>query len=539
MALPLFNSSYVEEMGTNLRIELEEVGNDGILFLRGKHDRASPVFLSGKLILSNSKKIHCRKIYIRLMGKIRLNVPIPPKKIYKTHELEFIKLESYFYQHCWDEIENSGLVTCADPVRNNGTAKDVPNKTSNCFKNLLSTINERYIHPKRNTITFEPGEHILYFSAVLPGDLPESVHNHPNVFVAYQLCATIQQCKGLPDLTATRQLMFIRTISVDMLDLQNSEFAETKSKNKISIHVELPWKIAAIGSNLEISCTIRSKNVNVKITNVVIKLIEYSTYQHKNRVVNKRKKICEITVSDPYFSPKLIPDSNKQSFNRFKCFSFPIPNDLSQLTQDCSIMEKLKILHGLEMDLKALLPNGKICHFELQLPVYLYISSFIPVKMVQRNYFKEPSLKYSSPPLESDGPLLYNISTLTYHHSTNNNNTDTSNFYTLMKDLFPSSYENHIYDAKIELYDHINLPNVNYINNSTIIMCDPSNITRLNSFYDVKYPPPHYEISDTQAENERGAITGDYSVDLIDMKIVYLKHPQENMVLKSILQMDL
>lgn len=539
MALPLFNSSYVEEMGTNLRIELEEVGNDGILFLRGKHDRASPVFLSGKLILSNSKKIHCRKIYIRLMGKIRLNVPIPPKKIYKTHELEFIKLESYFYQHCWDEIENSGLVTCADPVRNNGTAKDVPNKTSNCFKNLLSTINERYIHPKRNTITFEPGEHILYFSAVLPGDLPESVHNHPNVFVAYQLCATIQQCKGLPDLTATRQLMFIRTISVDMLDFQNSEFAETKSKNKISIHVKLPWKIAAIGSNLEISCTIRSKNVNVKITNVVIKLIEYSTYQHKNRVVNKRKKICEITVSDPYFSPKLIPDSNKQSFNRFKCFSFPIPNDLSQLTQDCSIMEKLKILHGLEMDLKALLPNGKICHFELQLPVYLYISSFIPVKMVQRNYFKEPSLKYSSPPLESDGPLLYNISTLTYHHSTNNNNTDTSNFYTLMKDLFPSSYENHIYDAKIELYDHINLPNVNYINNSTIIMCDPSNITRLNSFYDVKYPPPHYEISDTQAENERGAITGDYSVDLIDMKIVYLKHPQENMVLKSILQMDL
>lgn len=539
MALPLFNSSYVEEMGTNLRIELEEVGNDGILFLRGKHDRASPVFLSGKLILSNSKKIHCRKIYIRLMGKIRLNVPIPPKKTYKTHELEFIKLESYFYQHCWDEIENYGLVTCADPVRNNGTAKDVPNKTSNCSKNLLSTINERYIHPKRNTITFEPGEHILYFSAVLPGDLPESVHNHPNVFVAYQLCATIQQCKGLPDLTTTRQLMFIRTISVDMLDFQNSEFAETKSKNKISIHVELPWKIAAIGSNLEISCTIKSKNVNVKITNVVIKLIEYSTYQHKNRVVNKRKKINEITVSDPYFPPKLIPDSSKQSFNRFKCFSFPIPNDLSQLTQDCSIMEKLKILHGLEMDLKALLPNGKICHFELQLPVYLYISSFIPVKMVQRNYFKEPSLKYSSPPLESDGPLLYDISTLTYHHSTNNNNTDTSNFYTLMKDLFPSSYENHIYDAKIELYDHINLPNVNYINNSTIIMCDPSNITRLNSFYDVKYPPPHYEILDTQAENERGAITGDYSVDLIDMKIVYLKHPQENMVLKSILQMDL
>lgn len=535
MVFSLFDNPHDEDLGINLKIDLEEIGNDGILFLRGKHDRASPIFLSGKLRLSNCKKIHCRKIYIRLMGKIRLNVPIPAKKIYKTHEVEFIKLESYFYQHCWDEIENFGLLKCSNPVSSNEMAKEVFNKTPNFFKSLFSDINNRYKHPRRNIIMFNPGEHILSFSAVLPGDLPESVHNHPNVFVAYQLCATIQQCKGLPDLTATRQLMFIRTISVDMLDFQNSEFAEIKSKNKMSIHVELPWKIAAIGSKLDISCTVKSKNNDIKITNVIIKLIEYSKYQHKNKVVNKRRKINEIKVSDPHFFSKFTTGSTKQRINHFKCFSFPIPNNLSQLTQDCSIMEKLTILHELEMNVKVLLPNHKICQFELHLPVYLYISSFIPVNMVQRNYFKEPSLHFSKPYLESDGPLPCDSSTLTNYYSKNNNNTDISNFHILMKDLFPSSYENHVYDAKVEIYDHINTSRVNYVNNSSIIMCDSSNITKLNSLYDVKYPPPHYEVSDSQARNGRESRTEDYSVDLIDMKIDYLKTSRENIMLESIL----
>ena len=506
-------------MGIELEISLDGVRNGNVLFLKGKHDRASPIFVSGKLRITNPKNISFRKINIRLLGKIRLNIPIPVKKTENNDQLEFIKLESYFYQHCWNKIETTALKQSTENVKGGENSKNAHFQGTKYIKNLISNINVQFVHTKRNILTFAPGEHIFSFSAILPGDLPESVHNHPNVFVSYQLSATIQQCNGLSDLTATRQIIFIRTISIDMLDFQNSEFAEKKSKHKISIQVELPWKFAAIGSQLDIPCTIKSKNDNTKVKKVIIKLIEYSRYQHKNKSVNKRKKINELTVSDPYFFSKNMTNSKKPSVHLFKCFSFPIPNNLSQLTQDCSILENIKVLHEIELEIQVLLPNGESCLFELQLPVFLYISSFIPVETVQRNYFKEPSLQFSSPPIETDKPLLCNSRILTDQNFRVYENKDISNCHVLMKDLFPTSYEDHIYDAKVEIYDHINFAHVNYINNNSIVKCDSLNINRLKSVYDVKYPPPQYEPLEKQIRNKKGLVIDDNSIDLVDMRI--------------------
>ena len=67
----------------------------------------------------------------------------------------------------------------------------------------------------------------------------------------------------------------------------------------------------------------------------------------KNKSINKREKISELMVSDPYFfleeSNKFKKKKKKLRVHHFKWFSFPIPNKLSQLTQDCLIMENIEI----------------------------------------------------------------------------------------------------------------------------------------------------------------------------------------------------
>lgn len=60
-------------------------------------------------------------------------------------------------------------------------------------------------------------------------------------------------------------------------------------------------------------------------------------------------------------------------------------------------------------------------------------------------------------------------------------------YFDKRSDLFPFSYEDYIYDAKVEIYDRIYFSQKNYTNNSTIVKVDSSNITELNILLDIKY----------------------------------------------------
>lgn len=60
-------------------------------------------------------------------------------------------------------------------------------------------------------------------------------------------------------------------------------------------------------------------------------------------------------------------------------------------------------------------------------------------------------------------------------------------YFEKRSDLFPFSYEDYIYDAKVEIYDRIYFSQKNYTNNSTIVKVDSSNITELNILLDIKY----------------------------------------------------
>ncbi|CAL9731762.1 hypothetical protein MOUN0_M04852 [Monosporozyma unispora] len=540
MVFSLRKNSKMEVPEAKLSIELDGVGEDGVLFLRGERERAASIFISGKLRVITTKPVEARSLNIRLLGKSRLNVPISDEEMKEDYETQFIRSETYFFQHCWNNIitpdilKRSQLLKSDSADKSRSQSKD---QSQSCFKSLFSIMKRYDGLPEQNTTRLEPGEHIFYFKTVLPGDLPESVHNHPNVYVAYQLTATIQQYRGLPDLNITKQLMIIRTVSIDMLDFQNSEYVQAKLKHIFAVYVELPWKIAAIGSMVDVCCLVRSKNIDFKITETNFELFEYGVYQLNQMTVSKRRKVGGMVIANPVFSTKKFTTDAKERTEWYKRFNFKIPDSLGQLTQDCSVLKRIKVSHLLEVRVTASMPGGKVYHLDLQLPIYLYISTFIPLKIKKRNYFKEPTLLYCPPPTEKGGPVECN-STILEGNNLQANKVNISNQDILMNDLFPSSYEDHINDPKIEVFGQNQVSKDDFVNYSNIMKCNAINSAQFENSFDIRYPPPCYENStESLCESDISTLL-EPSIDSVNMGEVYFDKFQNERLLSSVMNID-
>ena len=55
-------------------IRLKSTNHD-VLLLKGKPDEASSVLLTGTIVLSVLEPIQIKSLYLRLIGKVRLNIP--------------------------------------------------------------------------------------------------------------------------------------------------------------------------------------------------------------------------------------------------------------------------------------------------------------------------------------------------------------------------------------------------------------------------------------------------------------------------------
>lgn len=532
MGFSLLRSSKTESPKTRLSIELDGVGKDEVIILRGERDRAASIFISGKLRVVTNILLEVKNLNIRLLGKSRLNVPVRNVQLQRDFETTFIRSESYFFQHIWNNIITPRPTKTLEPLNSDIFTNEINEKHHSCLKSIVSIAKGYDGSTEKGVTKLEPGEHVFYFTAILPGDLPESIHNHPNVFVSYQLSATIQQHRGRPDLKIEKPLMIIRTVSVDMLDFQNSEYVQAKLKHIFVVDIELPWKIAAIGSTVDVCCLIRSKNVDFKITETIIELFEYGLYQMGKMMVSKRRKISGMIISNPYFASKNITVDTKERIEWYRCFNFRIPDSLGQLTQDCYVLKKIKVSHLLEIGITVSMPQGKSYHLDLQLPIYLYISTFIPLKIKERNYFKEPTLHYRPPPIESGEPLECNCVILD-GFTPQENNANIPNQDILMKDLFPSSYENHINDAKIEMLNHTNIIDRSLVMDKSIMKCNATNSAQFENLYEIRYPPPGYENSVDTLNGIGGSKILEHSIDLVDMGEVYFDKFQNERLLSS------
>lgn len=374
----------IEKTSKVKRFEISVLGcEDNILLLNGNKQDAQDVLFAGKIDLDLSEPLRFKKIAIRLLGKIRLDVSVADD-INTIKNIKELKSESYFFTKSWDVLFSQNLLE-----------NDSNNIKRDSKFGWLSYITKNNLISSNKYHCLGSGHHEFYFKTILKGDITESLLGNENAFVSYQLVGCIQQIGNLSDLISSKQVRMIRTLKCDSLNLYHSQFSEDTIQKVAHICAWVPIGAIAIGSTTPVFCKITSIKKNIRVESVELSLIEISSYVNKENFILKQRKVTDIVI------PRL--DNNisiERNFDNSRLdhwnleLNCSIPSNLLKVSQSCSLLDAIEIKHFLKLQIYIKTFPGGIKKFELEIPVFLYISPLIPLGTLKKNYFNEPSLMF-------------------------------------------------------------------------------------------------------------------------------------------------
>lgn len=390
-------------------IRLKSTDHDVIL-LKGKQDEASSVLLSGKIVLSVLEPTQIKALSLRLVGKLRLNVPIT-HMINGVNAKKYLKYEKRIFNYNWDEFhmdhffddlyENYGksnfsLSGRSSPL-NIGPSQDSNSGSNSSSSNTLTASKRTKSNSSllsmgngSNYHTLAQGNYEFPFSTVLPGSLTESVEGLPNATVIYKLEAIIERPSG-SDLICQKPLRVVRTLSPDAVELSETVAAENSWPNKVDYTLSCPAKSIAIGSATPIYIVIVPLLKGLKLGNIKISLLETSQYLGNfGGIINQDRIVSKMKIKDPIgHLAQLKQKNDDRSTDNFEPIDFQdrweidtvlnIPPSLSKCTQDCDVYNNIKVRHKLKFNISLINPDGHVSELRATLPIQLFISPFVTV----------------------------------------------------------------------------------------------------------------------------------------------------------------
>ncbi|EDO19583.1 hypothetical protein Kpol_1018p119 [Vanderwaltozyma polyspora DSM 70294] len=463
----MFTTSKSSKQPILFDIRLNNTENDVIL-LKGPPDTASSVFLSGKIVLSILEPIQIRSVYLRLYGRLRLNIP-GPRKNSNSKEVRYNKFERRFYEHCWDNIniqnyfqnlyDNYGKQTSiASKSSENLAASKKDNKSTLSLSSLAgNALNSSNYH------TLVKGNYEFPFSAILPGSINESVEGLPNASVVYKLHATIERNKGSTDLMCEKRLRIVRTQTPDAVELSETITVDNIWPDKVEYSISVPARAIAIGSTTKIHMHLIPLIKGLQLGPIKINLIENSQYCGSySPVTYQERLITKLKIKDPLghvelFSNKLkgrnipnsVPPMDYQDAWDITA-EFQIPASLSKCTQDCNVLKNIKVRHKLKFIISLINPDGHISELRASLTVQLYISPFISLGVKSEDLIdtghvvldeakKDQHLRVIEPEGDDEDEIFSGFGSRA-------NSVGVISSKSLPDLMTPPQYENHVYD---------------------------------------------------------------------------------------------
>lgn len=361
----------------------------GVILLKGSTSEAPSVLLSGTIVLSVQEPIQIKNLSLRLYGKIRLNIPTQ----YKTSKgmvQRYTKYERRIYEHVWDNFNvenylqnlynNYGRKTSI-ASKSSGNISSLPRKARSSTTSLISLAGQSSSHYH----TLVKGNYEFPFSAILPGSIPESVEGLPNASVVYKLEATIERNKFHTDLICRKHLRVVRTLAPDALELSETVAVDNTWPKKVEYSISIPEKAIAIGSATPIHILIIPLLKGLKLGPIKIQMVEHYQYCGTfGAVTSQERTVNKMRIKDPL--NHMNEDENGTSDVNEDCefqdrwevdTTFHIPASLSKCTQDCTLLNSIKVRHKMKFIISLVNPDGHVSELRASLPVQLFISPFV------------------------------------------------------------------------------------------------------------------------------------------------------------------
>lgn len=468
-------------------IRFKNLEHDVVVIKGSEHDAASS-FLSGNILLSVTEPINVKKINLRLYATIRLRYgdinPIkggPPKPA---------RFEKKIYEYQWDSneitkymnnmYENAGgssighhdgsklpvsmakstsmgtssLKGSTTSLKNLGLSLRSKSSTSlsqhghGSSSNLSMSLSTSNLHKNGHVLVL--GNYEFPFSAILPGDMPESVEGLPGASVVYKIEATIDRGKFHNSMIAKRHVRVVRTMTTDAVELSETVAVDNTWPQKVEYSLSVPSKAIAIGSGVPISFMLVPLLKGLKLGAIKIQLVELYSYVGYIPPAHTSERI----VVERNLPPPSEDDPNYQ-IDRWEVTSFlKVPPSLSKCTQDCDILTHIKVRHKLKFNIELMNPDGHKSELRASLPVQLFISPFVTVSARADEEAAELTVDHNNEE-EEEEELLFEADPSSYAstETTNpegegdgtlrSNNHSCSSFTGLVA---PPLYEQHVYD---------------------------------------------------------------------------------------------
>lgn len=248
-------------------------------------------------------------------------------------------------------------------------------------------------------VVLQPGNYEFPFYTVLDGSIPESIIGHGHCTLDYKLQATIERGRFTNPIVTRRIINVIRTLTADNPELSETVAVDNTWPGKVDYSISCPTKAVAIGSSMRVDIDLVPLKKGLQLGAIKIKLAEYSSFStfngsHAEEFILTTKHISRISTNSAgedvwsadrpvdaegvfYRSHNTVLSQDKWEIRTF----LNLPASLRQMTQDCDIGNLIKIRHKLKFSIGLVNPDGHVSELRATLPITLFISPFIPIKV--------------------------------------------------------------------------------------------------------------------------------------------------------------
>lgn len=446
------------------QIRLKNLEHD-VLVLKGSPHEAASALLSGNIALSVNEPITIKKVTLRLYATLKLRADLTSASSAAAGtSRKLLNFSKKVYEYDWDSNEFNQYFDHMYENNSSSTPQLSKNNSSTSLKNLrsrsglnlaqlsqsshslLSSQSNSSTNVSRTAVSGGATNHVLVqgnyeipFSAILPGDMPESIEGLPGCSSVYKLEATIDRGKFHSTLVTKKHLRVVRTLTTDAVELSETIAVDNTWPKKVEYSLSCPTRALAIGSGTPISMMLVPLLKGLTLGDIKIQLVEFYSYVGNVPPMHQAERVI---------ASKKIPKPDPDAFNmdKWEIETFlRIPASLSKCCQDVDLQLHVKVRHKLKFGIGLVNPDNHVSELRASLPVQLFISPFVTVSSkhdvdsTTPNENNEEDILFTSDSYDQ----LSGLDSRTNNSAANSaNNSHTS----LTGLVAPPVYDQHIYD---------------------------------------------------------------------------------------------
>lgn len=275
-------------------------------------------------------------------------------------------------------------------------------------KNLSSLTSLAAGVTSHEPVILQPGNYEFPFQCILDGTVPESIVDHPCCSLVYRLQCTIERGRFSVPIITRKLIHVVRTLTPDNPELSETVAVDNTWPNKVDYSISVPTKAIAIGSSTNVHLNLAPLCKGLKLGSIKVKLVEYASFstasgQHNSEKVLTTKHIPKVTTNSEgldiwsdeapmdedgvfYRSNSLLLSNDRWEINT----NIQLPPSLESMTQDLDILNLCKIRHKLKFSVGLINTDGHVSELRATLPVTLFISPFVPIKVKTIGAYDDP-----------------------------------------------------------------------------------------------------------------------------------------------------